>query len=144
NHGGVIINITATLHLRGTGFQAHAGPAKAAIEALSRHMAVEWGLNGVRVMCVAPGPIEDTEGYRKLGGNYITEDYIKAIPVQRVGTKADIGHICLYLVTGAAELLTGTTVIADGGIHLIDDNNYYKTSEIIKSGMFRKMASSKL
>ena len=47
--------------------QAHVGSAKAAIDAMSRHLAVEWGPNGVRVNCVAPGPIEGTEGLRKLG-----------------------------------------------------------------------------
>ena len=36
-------------------------------EAMTRHMVVEWGQHGIRVMCVAPGPIEDTEGARRLG-----------------------------------------------------------------------------
>ena len=41
-------------------------------EAMTRHMAVEWGQHGIRVMCVAPGPIEDTEGARKLGQYLLT------------------------------------------------------------------------
>ena len=36
-------------------------------EAMTKHLAVEWGPNGVRMMCVAPGPIADTEGMRRLG-----------------------------------------------------------------------------
>lgn len=48
-------------------FQIHAGSAKAAIDAMTRHLAVEWGSNDIRVNCVAPGPIEGTEGLRKLG-----------------------------------------------------------------------------
>ena len=67
--------------------QAHAGSAKAAIglllngvanskvinfeiifiDALTKHMAVEWGENKVRVVGVSPGPIAETEGMRKLG-----------------------------------------------------------------------------
>ena len=35
---------------------------------MTRHLAVEWGPSGVRINCVAPGPIEGTEGMRKLGG----------------------------------------------------------------------------
>ena len=61
--------------------QMHAGAAKAAIgiiiiiafnnkqhtvEAMSRHLAVEWGPN-IRINCIAPGPIERTEGFRRLG-----------------------------------------------------------------------------
>lgn len=37
------------------------------LEAMTKHLAVEWGPNGVRMMCVAPGPIADTEGMRRLG-----------------------------------------------------------------------------
>ena len=37
------------------------------IEAMTRHLAVEWGEKGIRVMCVAPGPIEQTEGFSRLG-----------------------------------------------------------------------------
>jgi len=66
-HGGTILNITATLGATGISQQAHAGSAKAAIDALTRHLAVEWGPRGIRVNSLAPGPIEDTEGYRKLG-----------------------------------------------------------------------------
>ena len=36
-------------------------------ETITKHLAVEWGENGIRLMCVAPGPIEDTEGYNRLG-----------------------------------------------------------------------------
>lgn len=37
---------------------------------MTRHLAVEWGGDGVRVMCVAPGPIGDTEGFSRLGENH--------------------------------------------------------------------------
>ncbi len=47
--------------------QVHAGSAKAAIDAMTRHLAVEWGPNNIRVNCIAPGPIEGTVGMRKLG-----------------------------------------------------------------------------
>lgn len=67
-HGGSIINITATLHLNGVPMQAHAAAAKAAIEGFTRVLCNEWGCHGVRVNCLAPGPIADTEGFRRLGG----------------------------------------------------------------------------
>ncbi|XP_061196091.1 peroxisomal 2,4-dienoyl-CoA reductase [(3E)-enoyl-CoA-producing]-like [Saccostrea echinata] len=125
SNGGVIINITATLSFRGQHLQTHAGSAKAAIEAMTKHLAVEWGPNGVRMMCVAPGPIADTEGMRRLGGDKITDAFIKSIPVQRLGKREDIGNTVLYIVSPAAELLTGTTVIPDGGEFLTSQNNYW-------------------
>ncbi|KAK7498506.1 hypothetical protein BaRGS_00010166 [Batillaria attramentaria] len=126
DHGGVIINITATLQVRGTALQAHAGSAKAAIEAMTRHMAVEWGQHGIRVMCVAPGPIADTEGMRRLGGRYLEgvarEMLINNIPIQRLGQRVDIADVCLFTVTRGGDLLTGTTIIADGGSWLTSTN----------------------
>jgi len=67
NGGGSIINITATLQYNGHPLQCHAGSAKAAIEGMMRHLAVEWGPDGVQVNCVSPGAVKDTEGFRRLG-----------------------------------------------------------------------------
>ncbi|KAK6475984.1 peroxisomal 2,4-dienoyl-CoA reductase isoform X1 [Huso huso] len=68
DHGGAIVNISATLSYRGQALQVHAGSAKAAIDAMTKHLAVEWGPNNIRVNSLAPGPISGTEGYRRLGG----------------------------------------------------------------------------
>ncbi|XP_043312442.1 peroxisomal 2,4-dienoyl-CoA reductase [(3E)-enoyl-CoA-producing] isoform X1 [Cervus canadensis] len=67
DHGGVIVNITATLGARGQVLQVHAGSAKAAVDAMTRHLAVEWGPQNIRVNSLAPGPISGTEGLRRLG-----------------------------------------------------------------------------
>ncbi|KAH9495815.1 Peroxisomal 2,4-dienoyl-CoA reductase [Bulinus truncatus] len=123
-HGGVIINITATLHYTGTALQAHVGSAKAAIEALTRHQALEWGPQGVRALCVAPGPIDDTEGMRRLGGGVPKEFINSSIPIGRMGTRKEIGEICLFLVTDMAGLITSSTVIADGAAWLCNENSH--------------------
>ncbi|XP_019615008.1 PREDICTED: peroxisomal 2,4-dienoyl-CoA reductase-like [Branchiostoma belcheri] len=121
DHGGSIVNITATLHHRGVALQTHAGSAKAAIDAMTRHLAVEWGQYGIRINCVAPGPIDDTEGMRRLGGAKLKkmtgsyERLIREIPVGRIGTKEDIANGCLYLVSPAGSFVTGTNLIVDGG-----------------------------
>ena len=64
--GGVILNISATLHYGGTAAQLHVSAAKAGIDALTRTLAVEWGAYGIRVNGIAPGAIDDTEGVRRL------------------------------------------------------------------------------
>jgi len=113
NHGGVILNITATLHYRGTILQAHVGTAKAGIEYLTRHQAIEWGPQGVRVVCVAPGPIADTEGMRRL--NFRSDEALnKTIPIRRQGSRQEIGEICLFLSTPMAGLISSSTILADG------------------------------
>ena len=64
--GGTVLNISATLHYLGTVAQLHVSAAKAGIDALTRVLAVEWGPHGIRVNGIAPGPIADTEGVRRL------------------------------------------------------------------------------
>ncbi|CEM29753.1 unnamed protein product [Vitrella brassicaformis CCMP3155] len=127
-HGGVIINISATLHYSGTLLQAHAGAAKAAIDALTKHMAVEWGPYNIRVCGIAPGPIEGTEGISRLvpssegpSGDDDT-DFRSFIPLQRLGTVDDIGHAALFLSLPEASYVTGTTLVVDGGQSLTSAN----------------------
>jgi NAD(P)-dependent dehydrogenase (short-subunit alcohol dehydrogenase family) len=57
-----IINISATLHYGATWYQVHASAAKAAVDSITRSLALEWGEYGVRVNGVAPGPIKGTAG----------------------------------------------------------------------------------
>jgi 2,4-dienoyl-CoA reductase [(3E)-enoyl-CoA-producing], peroxisomal len=64
--GGVILNITANLHHNGTILQSHAGTAKAGVDALTKHLAVELGPRNIRVVGVSPGAIENTEGFERL------------------------------------------------------------------------------
>ncbi|XP_067952056.1 peroxisomal 2,4-dienoyl-CoA reductase [(3E)-enoyl-CoA-producing]-like [Watersipora subatra] len=113
-NGGIIVNISA--NLTGQPMQAHAASAKAAIDSLTKSLAVEWGPLKIRVVGVAPGPIADTVGYSKLGGSMISEDEIaKDIPLQRLGTRKDIAHTVLFLASDLASNITGTTLTVDGG-----------------------------
>jgi len=66
DHGGVIINISMTLHWNGTPFFVHSSAAKAGIDAMTKTLAVEWGPYKVRVVGIIPGSIEGTEGFSRL------------------------------------------------------------------------------
>lgn len=65
-NGGIIINISTTLPQCGVALQSHAGTAKAGIDALTRHLAVELGPKNIRVVGLAPGAIGETEGFKRL------------------------------------------------------------------------------
>ncbi|MCU0675712.1 MAG: SDR family oxidoreductase [Myxococcota bacterium] len=113
--GGVIVNISATLHYGATPLQAHAAAAKAAVDSLTRSLALEWGASGVRVVGIAPGPIDDTEGIARLAPGPIRDQMIAGIPLKRMGTIAEIADLALFLCTPAASLIHGETIVADGG-----------------------------
>lgn len=63
----MIINITMTLHWNGAWGLVHAAAAKAGVDSITKVLATEWGPYGVRVNGIAPGAIEGTEGFERLG-----------------------------------------------------------------------------
>lgn len=114
-HRGQILNISATLHYLGTPRQLHVSAAKAGVDALTRNLAVEWGRYGIRVNGIAPGPIEDTEGMRRLVPEPYKEQLRKIIPLGRLGRIADIEQAALFLCSDAASFINGTILVVDGG-----------------------------
>uniref|UniRef100_A0A8I6GLQ6 Peroxisomal 2,4-dienoyl-CoA reductase [(3E)-enoyl-CoA-producing] n=1 Tax=Rattus norvegicus TaxID=10116 RepID=A0A8I6GLQ6_RAT len=116
DHGGVIVNITATLSMRGQVLQLHAGAAKAAVDAMTRHLAVEWGPQNIRVNSLAPGAISGTEGLRRLGGPKASSKFkYLSSPIPRLGTKTEIAHSVLYLASPLASYVSGIVLVVDGG-----------------------------
>jgi NAD(P)-dependent dehydrogenase (short-subunit alcohol dehydrogenase family) len=108
-------NISATLHYLGTPMQLHVSAAKAGVDALTRNLAVEWGRYGIRVNGIAPGPIEDTEGMKRLVPEPIKERLKKNIPLGRFGRIADIETAAVFLCSEAASFINGVTIVVDGG-----------------------------
>lgn len=121
DHGGIIINITATLHYTGHPLQVHVGAAKAGVDAITKHCAVEWGPCGIRVNGIAPGAIEDTEGFRRLAPKDVAQQKQLAsfVPLQRMGKIDDICAAALYLATDASLWMSGHTLVVDGGSWMV-------------------------
>ena len=115
---GVVLNISATLQLLGTIGQVHAAAAKAGIDSMTRTLAVEWGPHGIRVNGLAPGPVDGTEGVRRL----VTDEGRAAIaaraPLGRMATIDEVAQAALYLCSDASAFITGVTLVIDGGLWL--------------------------
>ena len=114
-HQGQILNISATLHYLGTPMQLHVSAAKAGVDALTRNLAVEWGRYGIRVNTIAPGPIEDTEGMKRLVPEPVKEKLKKNIPLGRFGRISDIEQAALFLCSEGARFINGAILVVDGG-----------------------------
>lgn len=117
--GGVVLNISATQAWIPTPLQVHAGAAKAAIDKMTQDLALEWGPFGIRVLGIAPGPIDDTEGMKRLSTPEFREKLETMMPLRRWGTADEIGLVAVFLCSDAASFITGTTVVVDGGQSLI-------------------------
>ncbi len=118
DRGGVVINISATLHYAATPLQMHASAAKAAIDSMTKSLALEWGSMGIRVNAIAPGPIEDTEGMTRLAPKDMKDRLEASIPLQRFGTVEDIANAALFLASDAASYVHGEIFVVDGGAWL--------------------------
>jgi peroxisomal 2,4-dienoyl-CoA reductase len=116
---GQILNISATLHYLATPMQIHVSAAKAGVDAITRNLAVEWGGYGIRVNGIAPGPIEGTEGMKRLLVPELREKLVRRIPLGRFGRIEDIENAALFLASPAASYINGETLVVDGGAWLL-------------------------
>ena len=95
--------------------QLHVSAAKAGVDALTRNLAVEWGRYGIRVNAIAPGPIGDTEGMKRLVPEPIKEKLKQRIPLGRFGLISDIENAAVFLCSDAANYINGAVLVVDGG-----------------------------
>lgn len=112
---GLVLNISATLHYHGTPAQIHAAAAKAGVDAVTKNLAVEWGRFGIRACAIAPGPIGDTEGMRRLAPGDLADRAKAQIPAGRFGTIEEIAAAAVFLRSAAAAYITGHVLVVDGG-----------------------------
>lgn len=142
---GSILFISATLHYYGVPFQGPVGAAKAGIDALSNNLAVELGPFGIRSNCIAPGAIDETEGFQRLSNPKMREDIKKMIPLQKLGSKRDIAEATVYLFSPAGSYVNGHVLVVDGGMWHTGSlfaNSMYP--EGILKGMEKSKQKSKL
>jgi len=146
---GCIINISATLHYGATIYQTHASAAKAGVDSITRSLAIEWGKHGIRINGIAPGPIADTEGMKRLGAGVGEDAISQKIPLGRFGTSHEIALAAVFLASkSASSYISGDTLVVDGASWLsrqsfVSPEMYSFISESRKSEKNEK-AQSKL
>jgi len=112
---GVIVNVASVQGFRvaypGAAFYA---ASKAAVVSLTKSAALEYGGKGVRVVGLAPGPI-DTPMLRSRAGNDWPPSIVKVTPLGRLGEPQEIAQVILWLASEEASYVTGATLPVDGG-----------------------------
>lgn len=114
--GAALIAISAPQGSLPTPLQTHVCAAKAGINMLVKCLAMEWGPAGIRVNAISPGPINDTEGMRRLAPTpEAAEAITRKIPQRRFGEKQYIADLALYLSCDVGAYITGAIIPCDGG-----------------------------
>ena len=114
--GGKIINITATLHYKGSPGMIAPTAAKAGVEAMTKTLALEWAKYHILVNAIAPGPIQTEGSEKNLWSNAAFRDMVqRGVPLARFGNPEDIAHMAVYLASPAGDYITGATMVVDGG-----------------------------
>ena len=111
---GVVLNIGSLVAMRMMEAPIHYCASKAAIKGLSEAMAKEVARYGIRVLCLAPGLLE--EGVGRNLPDYRLADYLKHCSLGRVGELDEVARFAAFLVSDANSYMSGETVVIDGGL----------------------------
>ncbi len=112
---GVIVHTGSQLTFNGAEFRAVYAAAKAGISQFVKTAALEWGPQGIRVNCVAPGRTLTAINRHLLSEPEQYAEAIKRIPLGRFGQPEDIARAIAFLASDASSYVTGQTLVVDGG-----------------------------
>jgi NAD(P)-dependent dehydrogenase (short-subunit alcohol dehydrogenase family) len=111
---GVIVNIGSLAGVRLIEAPIHYCASKAAVVGLTQAMSKEVARHNVRIVCLAPGLLEDGLG-KNLPEHRLT-DYLKHCAAGRVGTFDEVADACIFLASDDASYVLGATLLMDGGV----------------------------
>jgi len=112
NKEGSIINISSLSGLKGVAGQSNYSAAKAGMIGATRSLAQEVAKMGIRVNAVAPGFIKT-----EMTDSEDIKDYIKMIPMGRMGEPEEVAHLVSFLVSERASYITGQVINVNGGLY---------------------------
>lgn len=115
--GGAIVNISSISALRPRGLTTYT-VSKGAVIALTKAMAVDHGREGIRVNCIAPGPVYTPMVYSPGMSEKARDTRRRASALGIEGTGWDIGNAVVFLASNRARYITGHVLVVDGGVTL--------------------------
>jgi len=113
--GGRIMAVSSLGAVRAVPNYTVVGASKAALESLVRHLAVELGPRGITVNTISAGVV-DTDALKKFPNrDLIISESLRRTPMGRLTTPADVADLALFLCSGLSAMITGQTLVVDGG-----------------------------
>lgn len=114
-HGGKIVNIASIDALHPTGTLVHYDASKGGVVMVTKALALELGPHHILVNAIAPGAIQTPGASSPAMTEEMTQAFTARIPLRRMGIPDDIAKVVLFLASSAADYMTGSVVVVDGG-----------------------------
>ncbi|UED86501.1 SDR family oxidoreductase [Streptomyces profundus] len=116
--GGAIVNLSSVGAGLTVGNYVTVGTAKAAVESLSRYLAVEFAASNIRVNTASGGLIEGDVANLFPSPEEMHRQVARNTPLGRLGRPEELAEVVLFLLSDASSWITGQTIVADGGLSL--------------------------
>jgi NAD(P)-dependent dehydrogenase (short-subunit alcohol dehydrogenase family) len=128
NSGGSIINLSSTAGVHGSSTMLPYAASKAGVIKLTESQAGEWGRYGIRVNCIAPGPVTTDGAAERIWPNEEVKNMmLRSRALQRFGRVEDVAYPCIFLASEASSWMSGSTMVIDGG--------NIRAAEIVQMGL---------
>jgi NAD(P)-dependent dehydrogenase (short-subunit alcohol dehydrogenase family) len=115
-HHAVVLNVTTNYTTTGSAYVVPSAVSKAAVQALTRSLAVEWGNRGIRMNAIAPGPVPTEGAFSRLLPRPELEDLARQRnPLGRFGTLEEFANLAAFLVSDGSGYINGDVITMDGG-----------------------------
>lgn len=115
--GASIVNISSISGLRGAPRRSVYAATKAALDGMTRALAMEYGPQGIRVNAVAPGVVRTAMWEENLAKPGVADAVLGVIPTRRLSEPEEVAAVVAFLASDGASAITGEIISADGGIH---------------------------
>ena len=112
---GKIVNIGSMYGRMGVARYLAYCTTKAAIDGLTKTLAVEWARYNIQVNCLAPGYINTDIPKAAMANEKTRAVFLSKVPARRIGEPEELGPLAVYLASSASDFMTGQTVYIDGG-----------------------------
>ncbi|SEQ45704.1 glucose 1-dehydrogenase/3-oxoacyl-[acyl-carrier protein] reductase [Virgibacillus subterraneus] len=113
--GGNIVNMSSVNGIQAEDNQAHYNTSKGGINLLTMSMALELAEKDIRVNALCPGFIETRLTRPAIQNRPVIKEYLKTIPMKRVGLPEDIAGAALFMASDDSRYMTGHCLVVDGG-----------------------------
>ncbi len=133
---GTVLSNLVTWVWTGSAFVTPSAMSKAAIQAMTMSLAVEWGPKNIRLNAIAPGPFPTPNAWEKLNpipGSSVGATQKEKVPLRRYGQMDELRALTIFLMSDACNYINGATIAIDGGHHLAAPSTFADLSSLSKA-----------